>query len=259
MKTDIGKLEMRLQDVLRMASQNELWFRDPRIRLVTQHPIAVESNDHKHPRGTKNDDTRFPRLVTKAEAVFPHQCPLRFLDLGCSGGGLVLDFLLRGHYAVGLEGSDYSLRNQRAEWRVIPQNLLTCDIAKPFILLDVDTDRPVQFDLITAWEVLEHLPETEIPQFFENVAKHLATDGYFLASVATFEDKDPTTGAVWHVTVKEKPWWEEQFKAAGFEERRQVFDYEEFPRGTGRPNSAWDVRKNPELGFHVVLGCRESA
>jgi hypothetical protein len=55
------------------------------------------------------------------------------MDLGCSGGGLVFDFLLRGHTAVGIEGSDFSQKSQRAEWRLLNQcNLLTADITKPF-------------------------------------------------------------------------------------------------------------------------------
>jgi hypothetical protein len=54
------------------------------------------------------------------------------MDLGCSGGGIILDALLRGHMAIGLEGSDVSLKQQRAEWRVIPNHLFTCDITKPF-------------------------------------------------------------------------------------------------------------------------------
>jgi len=41
------------------------------------------------------------------------------MDIRCSGGGLVLDGILKGHFAIGLEGSDYSKKRQRAEWRLM--------------------------------------------------------------------------------------------------------------------------------------------
>ena len=40
---------------------------------------------------------------------------IKVLDLGCAGGGMVHDFLDGGHVAVGLEGSDYCLKNQKFE------------------------------------------------------------------------------------------------------------------------------------------------
>lgn len=107
-------------------------------------------------RGTRNDNTRCPRFVRKCEDIFGHK--IRALDLGCAGGGLVLDFLLAGHSSVGLEGSDYSLKWQRAEWRFLRDRLFTCDITEPYSIIDNSAGKPAQFDLISAWEVLEHLP-----------------------------------------------------------------------------------------------------
>ena len=40
----------------------------------------------------------------------------QFLDLGCSGGQLVIDYIDRGHLGIGLEGSNYSVINKRANW-----------------------------------------------------------------------------------------------------------------------------------------------
>ena len=65
------------------------------FEVITSSPVAAASNDHKVPLGTINDNTRCPRFVAACERVF--RKPLRFMDLGCAGGGLVLDFLLRGH------------------------------------------------------------------------------------------------------------------------------------------------------------------
>ena len=219
-------------------------------RLETRHPVAVYSDDHKFPRGTANDNTRSLRFVRKVEeALGPN---LKVMDLGCSGGGLVLNFIQRGHFAVGLEGSDYSLKNQRAEWALLRKNLMTCDITKPFALLD-EHGQPMQFDLITAWEVLEHIKVADLAVLLANIAKHLAPQGRFMASVATFPDKDPATGAIWHVTLETREWWWEFFRKNGFLVDEELkFEARDFPRGGGQPGD-WDALAQPHMGFHVIV------
>jgi SAM-dependent methyltransferase len=230
------------------------------FRMVTDHPVAIRSDDHLRPRGTRNDNTRHPRFVRRTEELFDRSV-LYHLDLGCAGGGLVLDFLLRGHVSVGVEGSDYSLREGRAEWRVIPGHLFTADVTEPFQLQDQD-GRRAEFDIITAWELLEHLPRAALPKFFENVRTHLKPDGIFVASVATFEDKDAVTGAVYHVTIKPKEWWIRELERAGLEPAESPFGVRDYPRGSGNPRVGplgrwdWDVSQNPELGFHVYARAR---
>jgi cyclopropane fatty-acyl-phospholipid synthase-like methyltransferase len=183
------------------------------------------------------------------------------MDLGCAGGGLVLDFLLRGHVSVGIEGSDLSLKERRAEWRVIPKHLFTADVTEPFHF-EQENGTPVTFDLITAWELLEHLPEHRLPVFFRNVCRNLSPDGLFVASIATFEDKDPNTGAIWHVTVKERAWWESTIKEAGLVVVNDVFDGKDYPRGSGNPRVGplgrwdWDANRDPHLGFHLCAQVR---
>lgn len=222
------------------------------FKLITDAPVAIFSDDHKFPRGTANDNTRYPRLCYKLETMFPGQT-LSVLDMGCAGGGLVYNFIQRGHSAIGLEGSDYSLKSQRAEWPIIPHNLRTCDITKKFQLQNLDGTQK-KFDVITAWEVLEHIPEASIPQLFANVRNHLKSDGLFLASVAQFEDRDEATGAIWHVTLKERSWWEEQVKAAGLSVwSDHPFSTVDFPRGSGNGPNDWSADSNSELGFHLVV------
>jgi len=179
--------------------------------------------------------------------------PLWHLDLGCAGGGLVWDFVIAGNNSFGIEGSDLSLRDQRAEWRNIPQRLFTADITKPFRLYDTD-GRTNRFDVITAWEVLEHIPQDMLPGFFQNVTTHLRSGGLFVASIATFEDRDPATGAVWHVTLKPREWWAERLEECGLTREDGLFSDADFVRGSGNTRSLgdWDVRTNPNLGFHVV-------
>ncbi len=221
-----------------------------RYKLTTDNPLAGGSADHLHPRGTANDDTRHPRFVRACEKHF--NGVIRHLDIGCAGGGLVWDFLLAGHRSVGLEGSDFPLVNQKAYWRVIPDNLFTADATEPYIFRDGE-GTPAEFDVITAWEVLEHIPETSIPGFFKNICVHLAPGGMFVCSIATFPDEDNSTGAVWHITVKPREWWVSIFQSNGLEVTGGQFGHHDFVRGSGNPRAHdWDAIDNPELGFHLV-------
>lgn len=219
-------------------------------RLVTDHPVAYKSNDHLYPRGTRNDNTRSPRFVGAVERFF--QRKIRVLELGCAGGGLVLDFLLAGHDAIGVEGSDYSLIWKRAEWANIPNHLFTADITKPFELSE--RDGPLKFDLITAWELLEHIDDKDLDGLFENIRRNLSDDGIFVGSVATFDDFDQTTGAIWHVTVKPRDWWCERIERAGFEVIDAPFSTPDYPRGSGNPRAHdWNAATHPDLGFHICF------
>jgi 2-polyprenyl-3-methyl-5-hydroxy-6-metoxy-1,4-benzoquinol methylase len=220
------------------------------LQLRATRRVADDSPDHYAPRGTMNDNTRHLRFVRRCERYFPE---VRHLDVGCAGGGLVWDFAIRGHLSVGIEGSDFSLRNCRAEWRTIPDRLFTADITQPFELNDGE-GRRVLFNVITAWELFEHIPTDLVGTTIQNIAANLAADGMIVCSVATFVDKDESTGVVYHQTVKERAWWIDAFASHGLTTVEDLFDVEDFVRGSGNPRASdWNVRSNPEMGFHLVL------
>jgi 2-polyprenyl-3-methyl-5-hydroxy-6-metoxy-1,4-benzoquinol methylase len=160
------------------------------IKLDTQHPVAFESPDHLIPWGTCRDNSTNKKFVTVMHQRIRREHPqtmLGSLDLGCSGGQLVADFRSLGWLAVGLEGSDFSLKHKRANWPALAgKNLFTCDITKPFKL--TNGGQPVQFHLVTMWEVLEHIHQNDLPQLFGNIAGHLAPGGYFIASTTSEPD-----------------------------------------------------------------------
>ena len=160
------------------------------IELETKYPVAYESPDHKIPWGTSRDNStnkKFVMLMARRIQADANGGQWGALDLGCSGGQLVRDFLDLGWMAVGLEGSDFSLRHGRANWPALAgKNLFTCDAAKPFKI--TANGKPARFNLITMWEVLEHIPTPELPCLFANITGHLADGGYFIASTTSVAD-----------------------------------------------------------------------
>ncbi len=220
--------------------------------LETDHPVAISSNDTRFPRGSKNDNSVAPRFNRKLYQMFEGVKPIRVLDIGCAGGGFVRSLLDDGHFAVGLEGSDYPLLNQCGEWSTIASHLFPCDVTKPFRLTDRANNQPLLFDAITGWEVMEHIPDAGLPGLFENLDRHLAPGGLLLFSIATFLDWDHQTGVVWHVTVKPRSWWEDRFARLGFEvEDAHPFGKDDWLRGSGQCRGDW--HEDDGLGFHIAL------
>lgn len=243
-------LQFRVQDLMNLIDVSGFLERFPTFKIETKYNIAYESDDHIHPRGTRNDNTRYPRFRQKCYQLFGKEASL--LDLGCAGGGLVADFLFSGLPAVGIEGSDFSRHIARAEWSRVPNFLFTADITKPFSLTANDNPHNYKFMIVSAWEVLEHIPEELLTGLLTNIYNHLSDQGYFVASVAQFEDADPRTGAKWHVTIKSQEWWRSKFAECGFEIVPNVFHPLDFPRGTGNGEEDWNAMVNPHLGFHIA-------
>ena len=173
------------------------------MKIITDFPVAYESHDHIVPKGTANDNTQGMAFVQRVKELAGDQ-KIKVADLGCSGGALVKNFINEGIEAIGIEGSDYSQKNARAEWATIPDNLFTADITKPFFI--VDGTEIGQCDIITAWDVLEHIHENDLGVLISNIRNNLKNNGLFVASVATFADEH------YHVTLKEKDWWLDLFK-----------------------------------------------
>ncbi len=219
------------------------------FRVLTDHPVAHWSVDHQDPGGTANDNSRNRDFNRKLYRLFPGATrPLRITDWGCSGGGFVRDCLDDGHHAFGLEGSDYSLVRRRAEWGTIPQSLACCDITEPFrilrLLYDNGPDEETvwdnaAFDVITLWEVIEHLPEPRLPQFSTNLANHLAPGGMVIGSISTVEGGH-------HPTVQPREWWMDFWASQGWANDDGLVQYfgDDWVRGPqqGAPGS-----------FHVCL------
>ncbi|NJP07622.1 MAG: class I SAM-dependent methyltransferase [Chloroflexaceae bacterium] len=219
----------------------------PRVIVQAEREVAYSSPDHILPRGTRTSNSRNMRFNRKLEWLFPRISePLKILDLGCSGGGFVKDCLDTGNFAVGLEGSDFSKRYRRAEWATIPDYLFTCDISGAFdIFLQAGgkTER-LLFDVVTTWEVIEHIAEPDLPQVAANVRQHLLPSGLWIMSVSPCEEV--INGIRLHQTVRPRSWWINTFRQLGFEHIEAYVAYfnTQFVRGP---------KYDSPGGFHLVL------
>lgn len=251
--TEAGRKEMdvRYHDLMLLLNKVTHYSTEQSsFSVQTNARVAFDSNDHKTPWGTKNDNTRSPRFVAACERHFPNK-KIKHIDLGCSGGGLVLDFLLRGHNSIGLEGSDYSQKSLRATWRLLNnRNLFTADITKPFQLLD-NNGEEYRAHIISAWEFMEHIKEDDLPQLFKNIKKHMLPNGIFVGSISLLDDV--VNGISYHPTVKPKDWWVNKFSESGlFFPDNHFFSFYDFCRGTGNCNLDCNFEVEPGIGFHFV-------
>lgn len=189
--------------------ESDYWEEDE-IECVTKKPVAFDSPDHICPVGALNDNTSNMAYTKDVERYFEGK-KINILDCGCAGGGFVVDFAYRGHFSIGIEGSDTGIKHKIHNWPRFGGSLLhTADITKPFKILR--NGKRVKFDVISAWEVLEHLEEKDIPKFVKQVMANLKPKGFFVGSVNMTPDErvlEDGTKIILHQTVKPEDYWKE--------------------------------------------------
>lgn len=199
----IDRIENELKDILNQVYKIKPIDTNQSVFLKTFSKISDDNIDHILPSGTMTDNTRMPRFVLACENYFKRKC--NYLDLGCAGGGLVRNFLEFDNFALGIEGSDLSMKENRAEWGRIPSFLFVADIAKKFSFDNKQTNKKCMFDVIGAWEVLEHIHKDNHEQLFENIFSHLNPGGFFVASISS-------NNLTHHICANNSEWWIKNFK-----------------------------------------------
>jgi len=218
------------------------------IKIECNREIAIDSPDHLHPAGTKRDNSINLRFNDKLNRLFAREEGLlKILDVGCAGGGFVKSCFDDGNLAVGLEGSDYSKKVKRAEWRTIPEYLFTCDITKDFKLFN--DNNPMKFDVITSWEVFEHIKEEDLKNLISNLMKHLDKNGLLIFSIST--NTSNMGGVELHQTVKPEVWWRNKFRDFGLTIRDdlKIWFNKNFVRGESRKY---------EGSFNIILSSKNN-
>lgn len=206
------------------------------MKLISNHPIAADSPDHLHPFGAARDNSRNREFNRRLYALLEIKS-LFILDIGCAGGGFVKDCVEDGHEAFGIEGTDYCLQNELAEWVTIPDRLFTCDATQPFHFENEGVI--ARFDVITAWEVLEHIAESRLEGFLANVRANLKWNGLFIVSIPSTSSH--ANGIEYHQTIQPPEWWGERLRASGWKENRGVKKYfgGQFVRGAQDYSENW--------------------
>ncbi len=218
-----------------------------KVLLKAEREVAYSSPDHLLPWGTKRDNSQNRRFNDKLYKLYPrfHE-QLKILDMGCSGGGFVKSCFDDGCLAVGIEGSDFSKKFRRAEWRTIPEYLFTCDVTGDFEMLSESSagTQRLYFDVVTCWEMMEHINEQDILKVAANVKKHLAPGGLWIMSVSPNEEV--INGVRLHQTVQPRQWWVNRFAGLGLVHIESYVDYfnTQFIRGP---------KYNAPGSFHLVL------
>lgn len=194
------------------------------FRVITDHPLAVNSDDHKYPEGIYFDNNYNQQFVDGINSYFENK-KINFMDLGCAGGELVCRLSDQGHTAIGLEGSDHALNIRpdvvekmgfmpmgHKNWKNYGnKNLFTCDVTKPYTV--ISNNMPYKCDLITCWDVIEHFEEDQLDQFFTNVKNHMSDNGLFTASIhmgscgRSIVVEETPENLDYHKTIHDREWW----------------------------------------------------
>ena len=181
-----------------------------KITLKCNNRIALSSLDHQIPLGARRDNSANSIFNEKLCNLY-NERSITLLDIGCSGGAFVRQMLDDGHIAVGLEGSDYSKTLHRGAWGIIPNMLFTCDVTKPFRLYL--NGKQMLFNVVTAWEFMEHIQKKDLDQLIRNVMKHMAPGGIWIMSITN--GPSIVNGVEYHVTKEQKEWWIKKFASYG--------------------------------------------
>ena len=184
-------------------------YNGEKIYLKAVSTLASESPDHLEPHGTRRDNTKNIAFNNKLYKLWESSKQLKILDLGCAGGGFVKDCIDGGHLGIGIDGSDYSKRTGRGEWNTIPNYLFTGDITKEFRLLVEGAEERLLFDVITLWDVMEHIDKKDIDGVLDNLRANLSRDGIIIMSVGC--EEDIINGVKLHQTVEQIDWWLSKF------------------------------------------------
>lgn len=152
---------------------------DKDIFLLTKYPTARESRDRNNPdgSGSVNDFTDGMGFAVDLMEQFPGRRSL--IDLGTATGTVPMTMRKAGMLAVGLEGSEAPKIRGLGCWSEMPGIVRTCDIGKPFQICDAD-GKLVIFDFVTAWDVIEHIPEGDIRQLLATVETLMGPDSILI-------------------------------------------------------------------------------
>lgn len=149
------------------------------------------------------------RSIPEAISIIDHIGFHTAIDFGCAKGFLVHALNLLGKIAIGFDISEYAIEN------CLPQ------VKGKVFHLDGEIPEEAWSDLLIAKDVLEHIPEGEIPLVLKNFRKVCDTALLVipLGDNDSFRIREYELDKT-HVTRKDEEWWISQIEKAGFSLQR---------------------------------------
>jgi SAM-dependent methyltransferase len=145
--------------------------------------------------------------VAAARAYLP--APGRHVDAGCGHGSVVYDLLARGWDAHGFDISDWMIEQVRADDTAASDRFAVGSLG--------DVPFEGDFDLITCFEVLEHVPDPVGD--LRALGSRLTPGGRLIATTPNLRPgmpgPDPLTSDPTHINVHSPAWWRGALRAAG--------------------------------------------
>jgi 2-polyprenyl-3-methyl-5-hydroxy-6-metoxy-1,4-benzoquinol methylase len=194
------------------------------IKVKTNYPIAFDSGDTLKPWGTMRDNHSNMNFVLEVQKYYNDTYnidKIKIFEIGVAGGQCVVDFHNNGHFSIGIEGSPYSIEHQRVNWdgalKYCNEILYICDASREYEVLE--NDNKIIFDFIHSSEVIEHIPESRLDQFFLNIANHMHENSLFVGSIST--KQEIIEGVVLHESVFSEEHWKTKILNKYFD----VIDY----------------------------------
>jgi len=165
---------------------------------VNENPETI------NPRGSVYDCISISptNFIKKTKKIFGKN--YTHLDLGCGSGSFVYNSRKAGVDSIGVD--NYLDRKKVPYWNSIYKNFyFNADISKDLFLKKNYQD--VKFDLITLWEVFEHIDTDKLPTLIQNICRHMHEKSIIVGSICTVRDENPLKNAIYHTTVQPKEWW----------------------------------------------------
>jgi 2-polyprenyl-3-methyl-5-hydroxy-6-metoxy-1,4-benzoquinol methylase len=198
----------------------------------------IENGFYERPGGWGMAPTDEKRIMRDIVAAFG---PGPVLELGCANGVLI-DLL--GERGVDAEGIELSrMAAQRASAHARPR----IHVGE---IMEADLDR--RFDVVVAFDILEHLNPNRLDRYLERIAAWVERDGFLVVNLPSFGPDDvfgdvfPLRFAEWqraaaenrlfdvleleeygypqhgHLVWATSRWWEDRFAAAGLRRVRAI-------------------------------------
>jgi 2-polyprenyl-3-methyl-5-hydroxy-6-metoxy-1,4-benzoquinol methylase len=136
-----------------------------------------------------------------AKHIVDKFAPSSSLDVGCAKGFLVKALADLGIDAYGIDPSEYALSEVDSDY---------CDKVRIGIAQSLPFPDN-NFDVVTCFDVLEHIPENEIPKVLSELFR--VSKQWVILRVVTKELPDDVDAS--HATIHDKDWWVEKIKEAG--------------------------------------------